>query len=112
VHGDTATTFAGALAAFYGRYPVGHVEAGLRTYNKYEPFPEEVFRRLTDAIADIHFAPTAQAKANLLAERISPDTIFVTGNTAIDALMHTVRPDHRFADPGLEQVPFDSRAVL
>lgn len=112
VHGDTATTFAGALAAFYGRFPVGHVEAGLRTYRKYEPFPEELFRRLTDAIADIHFAPTEKSRANLLAENIPANNIFVTGNTAIDALLQTVDKDYQFQDEMLARLPFDEAAVV
>ena len=87
VHGDTTTTFAGALAAYYQQIPVGHVEAGLRTGNIYSPFPEEMNRKLTGAIAAIHFSPTATARANLLREGISKDAIFVTGNTVIDALI-------------------------
>ena len=86
VHGDTTTTFVGALASFYKQIPVGHVEAGLRTGNKYSPFPEEMNRKLTAAITDHHFAPTANAKANLLKENIKEDDIYVTGNTVIDAL--------------------------
>ncbi|PSA94987.1 UDP-N-acetylglucosamine 2-epimerase (non-hydrolyzing) [Bacillus atrophaeus] len=91
VHGDTTTTFAGSLAAFYHQITVGHVEAGLRTGNKYSPFPEELNRQLTGSIADLHFAPTDQAMQNLLRENKNPETIFVTGNTAIDALNTTVR---------------------
>ncbi len=91
VHGDTTTTFAAALAAYYRRIPVGHVEAGLRTHDKYRPFPEEMNRRLTGAVADLHFAPTETARANLLKENIPPETIRVTGNTVIDALRHTAR---------------------
>ncbi len=90
VHGDTSTTFAASLAAFYHKIPVGHVEAGLRTSNKYSPYPEEMNRRLTGVIADWHYAPTAEAKTNLLKENIRPETIFVTGNTVIDALLTTV----------------------
>lgn len=101
VHGDTATTFIAALAAFYARVPVGHVEAGLRTHHKYDPFPEEMFRRLTDVISDIYFAPTATARSHLLSEGVAPDNIFVTGNTAIDALLSTVQPGYRFRTPGL-----------
>ena len=96
VHGDTTTTFAGALSAYYAQIPVGHVEAGLRTGNKYSPFPEEMNRRLTGAIADLHFAPTATARDNLLAEGVEPGLIFVTGNTVIDALYHTVKEDFVF----------------
>ena len=81
VHGDTSTTFAGALAAYYNQIKVGHVEAGLRTYDKYQPFPEEMNRRLTGALTDLHFAPTPLAKEHLLKENISEDGIFITGNT-------------------------------
>ncbi len=98
VHGDTTTTFAGALAAFYAQIPVGHVEAGLRTGNKYSPYPEEMNRKLTGAIADMNFAPTLTSKKNLLRENVAPEKIFVTGNTVIDALEKTVRADYRFAD--------------
>jgi UDP-N-acetylglucosamine 2-epimerase (non-hydrolysing) len=90
VHGDTATTFAGALAAFYQKIPVGHVEAGLRSHNKYAPWPEEMNRTLTSCIAAMHFAPTQQAYDNLIAENIAPETITITGNTVIDALQSTV----------------------
>jgi len=86
VHGDTTTTFVASLAAFYHRIPVGHVEAGLRTGDRYQPFPEEMNRRLTAALSEVHFSPTAQAAANLLAEGIAPERIFVTGNTVVDAL--------------------------
>lgn len=87
VHGDTTTTLATSLSAYYARIKVGHVEAGLRTHQKYAPYPEEINRRLTGAIADLHFAPTGQARANLLAEGIADRTIHVTGNTVIDALL-------------------------
>lgn len=90
VHGDTTTTFAASLAAFYNHIPIGHVEAGLRTWNKYSPFPEEMNRQFTGVLADMHFAPTQKAKSNLLAENKRPETIYVTGNTAIDALKTTV----------------------
>jgi UDP-N-acetylglucosamine 2-epimerase (non-hydrolysing) len=90
VHGDTTTTFAGSLAAFYAHTGIGHVEAGLRTFDKYFPFPEEMNRKLTSAMADIHFAPTMVSKANLLREGIDKKNIFVTGNTAIDAMASTV----------------------
>lgn len=91
VHGDTATTFIASLAAFYNKIVVGHVEAGLRTWNKYSPFPEEMNRQLTGVIADVHFSPTEKAAANLLNENKNPDDIFITGNTAIDALKTTVK---------------------
>ena len=94
VHGDTTTTFAGALAAFYNQIAIGHVEAGLRTYNKYSPFPEEANRQFVGVISDMNFAPTEQSKENLLREGKSPETIIVTGNTAIDALKTTVRDDY------------------
>ncbi len=94
VHGDTTTAFAAALSAFYHKIPVGHVEAGLRTYNKYSPYPEEVNRQFISLVADMNFAPTQQSRQHLLDEGKDPDTIFVTGNTAIDALQLTVRPDY------------------
>ena len=98
VHGDTTTTFAGALASFYQQVPVGHVEAGLRSGNMYSPFPEEANRKLTGAMATVHFAPTPQARANLLHEGVNPDAIYTTGNTVIDALMMTVKQDYVFDD--------------
>ena len=104
VHGDTTTTFAGALAAFYTQIPVGHVEAGLRTGNKYSPYPEEMNRKLTGSIADMHFAPTATSKGNLLRENVNPANILVTGNTVIDALQTTVHSDYHFADEDFNKV--------
>lgn len=104
VHGDTTTTFAGALAAFYAQIPVGHVEAGLRTGNKYSPYPEEMNRKLTGAIADMHFAPTAISKQNLLKENVNPDNILVTGNTVIDALQATVQKGYVFEDAEFNKV--------
>ncbi len=95
VHGDTSTTFSAALAAFYNETDVGHVEAGLRTYNKYSPFPEELNRQFVGNIADLHFAPTERSKENLLREGKKESGIIVTGNTAIDALQTTVREDYR-----------------
>ncbi len=94
VHGDTTTTFAGALAAYYAQVAVGHVEAGLRTYQKYSPFPEEMNRQFVGCVADLHFAPTELSRRNLLREGKRPETIVVTGNTAIDALKTTVREDY------------------
>lgn len=111
VHGDTTTTFAGALAAYYQQVPVGHVEAGLRTGNIYSPFPEEMNRKLTGAIASIHFAPTPTAKANLLKENVDPAHIYVTGNTVIDALMSTVDGDYDFGEE-LKDVDFKKHRVI
>ncbi|MEK4395640.1 non-hydrolyzing UDP-N-acetylglucosamine 2-epimerase [Bacillus sp. FSL K6-2860] len=110
VHGDTTTTFAGSLAAFYHQISVGHVEAGLRTHNKYSPFPEELNRLMTGSIADIHFAPTHEAKQNLLTENKKEETIFVTGNTAIDALQTTVT--EQFQHPILEKIGTDKMILL
>lgn len=104
VHGDTTTTFAAALAGYYLQIAVGHVEAGLRTGNKYSPFPEELNRHLTGVLADIHFAPTQGAKMNLLQEGIKAQHIFVTGNTVIDALMNTVKQPYHFTQPVLQKV--------
>ena len=101
--GDTTTTFAGALAGFYTKTKVGHVEAGLRTYDKYSPFPEEMNRKLTGNLADIHFAPTDNNKENLLKESISQD-IYVTGNTVIDALKTTVTSTYQFANETLKKL--------
>ncbi len=94
VHGDTTTTFAGGLAAFYNHVKIGHVEAGLRTYDKYSPFPEEMNRQMVGTMSDLNFAPTEVSKQNLLNEAKKPETIFVTGNTAIDAMSTTVREDY------------------
>ena len=112
VHGDTTTTFAGALASYYSQTAVGHVEAGLRTGDIYAPFPEEMNRKLTGAIASFHFAPTETAKANLLREGVNPEKIYVTGNTVIDALMKTVRPDYEFDDEKLRQIDFEQHRVI
>ncbi len=110
VHGDTSTTFVGSLAAFYNQIAVGHVEAGLRTGNKYSPYPEEMNRQLTGVIADLHFAPTEQSKQNLLNENKNPELIFVTGNTAIDALKTTVR--EQYSHPVLEKIGEDRMILL
>ncbi len=112
VHGDTTTTFAGALAAFYHQTAVGHVEAGLRTGNKYSPFPEEMNRKLTGSLTDLHFAPTDTALANLLAEGVAPAGIFVTGNTVIDALLATVDEGYRFDDRLLADIDYRRRRVI
>lgn len=111
VHGDTTTTFAGALAAFYHQIEVGHVEAGLRTCNKFSPYPEEMNRRLTGSLTDLHFAPTLTAKENLLRENVDANKIFVTGNTVIDALYQTVRDDFIFSGE-LAQIDFDKKIIL
>lgn len=111
VHGDTTTTFAASLAAFYQRIPVGHVEAGLRTRNKYSPYPEEMNRTLAGRIADLHFAPTDTARENLLAESTASFKIWVTGNTVIDALLETVQPEYQFG-PELQQINFGQRLIL
>lgn len=112
VHGDTTTTLAGAMAAYYQQIPVGHVEAGLRSGNKYSPFPEEINRKLTGSIASIHFAPTSQGFNNLIKEAVEKKDIFITGNTVIDALLETVKPDYQFTDPQLAQIPFNEKKVL
>lgn len=112
VHGDTTTTFAAALAAYYLKIRVGHVEAGLRTHDKYFPYPEEMNRRLTGAIADLHFAPTVSNRDNLIREGVSPVKIYVTGNTVIDALSTTVSEDFAFEDPFLKEFNFDGKRVI
>lgn len=112
VHGDTTTTFAGALAAFYQKINVGHVEAGLRTFDKYFPFPEEMNRKLTGAIADIHFAPTTGSKSNLLREGIDEKKIFVTGNTVIDAMKYTVDSSYVFNNPELNNIDYNGKKVI
>lgn len=111
VHGDTSTTFAGALAAFYHKVPVGHVEAGLRTYDPYSPFPEEMNRTLVGDIAALHFAPTQANAENLRREAVRGD-IFITGNTVIDAMKTTVRPDFVFADETLNHLDFPGKQVI
>lgn len=112
VHGDTSTTFAGSLAAYYNQIMVGHVEAGLRTYDKYFPFPEEINRRITGVIADMHFAPTEKNRSNLLNEGTNPDSIYITGNTVIDALKTTVRDDYEFSDEGLQSLEWNTKKVI
>ena len=111
VHGDTSTTFAGALSAFYHKVPVGHVEAGLRTYDKYSPYPEEMNRKLVTAIADLYFCPTENNRANLAREGVT-EGVFVTGNTVIDALKTTVREDYRFSTELLNHLPYGEKKVL
>lgn len=112
VHGDTTTTFAGALAAFYNKVKVGHVEAGLRTYDKYSPFPEEMNRQLTGKIADIHFSPTIANKNNLLKEDIKEDNIYITGNTVIDAIKYTVSEDYEFKNEEIKKADFENKRVI
>ena len=111
VHGDTSTTFAGALAAFYHKIPVGHVEAGLRTFDKYSPFPEEMNRKLVGQIASLHFAPTVRNRDNLAAEGIT-DGVFICGNTVVDAIGLTVRDDFVFRDPELKTLDFENNRVV
>ena len=112
VHGDTTTTFAGSLAAFYNKIKIGHVEAGLRTYNKYFPYPEEMNRKLTSALADLHFAPTLHSKQNLLNEGIKEENIFVTGNTVIDAMEYTVEKNYVFNTEELNHINFKEKKVI
>lgn len=112
VHGDTSTTFCGALAAFYQKVKVGHVEAGLRTYNKYEPFPEEMNRKLTGVLTDLHFSPTETAKKHLLLEGVREDQIFVTGNTVIDALKTTIKDDYKFSVESLNRIDYSNKRVI
>ena len=112
VHGDTTTTFVGALAAFYEGIPVGHVEAGLRTGNIYSPFPEEMNRKLTGAIGTYHFAPTSTSESNLLKENINPAHLYVTGNTVIDALQTTVQTNYTFKEELLNQIDYINNKVI
>jgi UDP-N-acetylglucosamine 2-epimerase (non-hydrolysing) len=111
VHGDTTTTFATSLAAFYSGVRVGHVEAGLRTNDKYQPYPEEMNRRLTANLADLHFAPTSVSKGNLLRENIPGENIFITGNTAIDIIKDTVKKDYVFGLPLLNRLDFGKKII-
>jgi len=112
VHGDTTTTFAGSLAAFYNHVKVGHVEAGLRTFNKYFPYPEEMNRKLTGSLSDIHFSPTDRARKNLLNEGVNPDDIYVTGNTVIDAMASTVDKNYKFENEELNKIDFANKRVI
>lgn len=112
VQGDTTTTFVAALAAFYLKIPVGHIEAGLRTFDKHHPFPEEINRRLTTTLADFHFAPTTTSGANLAAEGVPGERIFITGNTVIDALLSVVRDDYRFGEEGLDRICHGDRPIV
>ena len=112
VHGDTTTTFAGALAAYYHQISVGHVEAGLRTHNKYSPFPEEMNRKLTGSIADMHFAPTETSEHNLLGESVDENSIYVTGNTVIDALHKTVNDGFVFDNEVLQNIDYRNKRII
>lgn len=112
VHGDTTTTFVGSMAAFYNKVQIGHVEAGLRTFNKYSPYPEEMNRKLTGAMADIHFSPTTTSKANLLREGVSEKDIYITGNTAIDALKTTVKKGFEFYSEDLKKLDYDNKRII
>lgn len=111
VHGDTSTSLAAAMVAFYHQIPIGHVEAGLRSYDKYQPFPEEVNRRLLTHVSDLHFAPTETAKDNLMKENVQ-GTIYVTGNTAIDAMAYTIKAEHLFTEQGLNQLDFTKKIII
>ena len=112
VHGDTHTTAAGSLAAFYHRIPLGHVEAGLRTFDKYNPWPEEINRRMAGIIADIHFAPTEISRQNLLKENVKPESIFVAGQTGVDATLDLLAKPHTFEDPFLRELDFGAHKVI
>lgn len=112
VHGDTTTTLAAALAAFYKQIPLGHVEAGLRTFNKYFPFPEEMNRKLTGSIADLHFAPTRSSRDNLIREGINEKNIYITGNTVIDAMEYTVEDDYKFENEELNNLNYKDRKII
>jgi UDP-N-acetylglucosamine 2-epimerase (non-hydrolysing) len=112
VQGDTTSTFMGSLCAYYLKIPVGHVEAGLRTFNKYSPFPEEVNRKLTTVVSDLHFAPTDVAREFLLREGVPGRDVFVVGNPVIDALLHVAGKDYEFTDPALRGVDFGARRVI
>jgi UDP-N-acetylglucosamine 2-epimerase (non-hydrolysing) len=112
VQGDTTTTFVGSLAAFYRQIPVGHIEAGLRTNDKNNPFPEEINRRLTSTITDLHFAPTKTAKEALLAENVNSENIFVTGNTVIDALNYSVKKGYIFSSDILNQIIDQDKKII
>jgi UDP-N-acetylglucosamine 2-epimerase len=112
VHGDTSTTFAGALVGFYNKIKVGHVEAGLRTFDKYQPFPEEINRTLTTKVADMHFAPTSLSEDNLLRDGIAKDSIYVVGNTVIDVLATTIDNDYKFVYQPLNEIDFVNKRVI
>ena len=110
--GDTSTTFAASLSAFYHKIPFAHIEAGLRTNNKYDPFPEEMNRRITSLLADVHFAPTEINRDNLIKEGVDPSSIFITGNTVIDALLYIAGQDYKFEDEKLNELIKDKKIIL
>jgi UDP-N-acetylglucosamine 2-epimerase (non-hydrolysing) len=112
VHGDTTTTFSSSLAAFYKQIKIGHVEAGLRSFDKYFPYPEEMNRKLTGALADMHFAPTANSKNNLLKEGVKEEDIFVTGNTVIDAMDSTVKENYVFKYDQLNSIDLSKKTIM
>ncbi|HWH68805.1 MAG TPA: UDP-N-acetylglucosamine 2-epimerase (non-hydrolyzing) [Candidatus Sulfotelmatobacter sp.] len=112
VHGDTSSTAAGSLAAFYHQIPVGHVEAGLRTYDKYSPWPEEINRRMAGVIADVHFATTSLSRQNLLSERVPAESIFVAGQTGVDATLEILGQPYEFETPDLRELDFKAQRVI
>lgn len=112
VHGDTHTTAAGSLVAFYHQVPLAHVEAGLRTYDKYSPYPEEINRRMAGIMADIHFAPTGVARENLLREQVKPDTVFITGQTGVDATLEAISRPHVFEETLLRDLDLSAQRVI
>lgn len=112
VHGDTSTTFNGALAAFYNKVTIGHVEAGLRSYDLYSPFPEEANRKLTGVITNLHFSPTDTNKENLLREGVSEEKIYVTGNTVIDALLSVIDDKYKFEQDVLNKIDFKNKKIV
>jgi len=112
VQGDTTTVFAGALAAFYQKIKIGHVEAGLRSGNMYSPYPEEANRKLTGVLTNFHFAPTKKNFDNLVSEGYSKDKIFITGNTVIDALKYAIKKDYKFSDERLNNIDYDNKKVI
>ena len=112
VQGDTTTTFIGALVSFYHRIPVGHIEAGLRTHDRFHPYPEEVNRRLTAVVSDFHFAPTDTARDSLIREGVKRESIYVIGNTVIDALLITLKKNYKFSHPVLKKIDFNNKKVI
>lgn len=112
VHGDTTTTFVSSLASFYSKVKIAHIEAGLRTFNKFEPFPEEINRKLTAVMTDLHFAPTTLSKQNLINENVDPNSIFVTGNTSVDCIKTTVKDNYVFNCSKLNHIDFQNNKVI